>query len=604
MKLQLLIIFICASLTTYSQENINIQLIANVEVGERGNDIWGFVDDNGIEYAVMGSRSATRIYSLEDINNPIERAVIDGEVSTWRDIKHYDNYLYVTCDTGQDGLLIIDMTNAPETIDHKFWKPVLDVGNGDEVLQKCHNLYIDAEEGWCYLAGCNMGVGGITILDVHTDPLNPILVGATNEFYSHDVVVRGDTIYSSEIEDGHFSVYDAADKSNPVRFIMQPTTSNFSHSAWPSNDGKYLFTSDERPNASLDAYDISDPSDVSLLDRFRPLETIDSGLIPHNPHYHNGYIYMSWNSDGLVIIDASKPDNLVKVGAYDTYFGAHGGFNGIWGVYPFLPSGYILASDRDRGLFIFETTIDRACLLEGRVIDKATSLPINGATIEINSEQLATTVSDAAGDFKTGLATANTYSVRISKPGYFPEDAQVDLQNGMMTEIMVELEPLPSIQITGRVIHEADGTPIEGAQIIASSESEEIIIFSESDGTFILSALSEPHKFYTGIWGYNEEEITSIDWSENNTIEIALEKGYKDDFVLDQGWIIAGTDVQGRWVREVPSETIYESFISNPGFDSPIDELGDIAYITGNGEDHTHLPSHGLEQYRKSFNHI
>jgi len=251
MKIPLLLILICISVNASSQENINVELISSVEIGERGNDIWGYVDNNGLEYAIMGSRNKTSIFSLEDINNPLERASIQGAASIWRDIKHYDNFIYVTCDTGEDGLLIIDMSNAPDVIEHKFWKPMLDVGNGDEPLNKCHNLYID------------------------------------------------DLIYSSEIQDGHFSVYNVSDKTNPVRTIMQSTTTFTSHSAWPSDDGNFLFTCDERANAFLEAYDLSDPTNVNLIDKFKPLETVDSGLIPHNPHYLNGFLYISWNTDGL-----------------------------------------------------------------------------------------------------------------------------------------------------------------------------------------------------------------------------------------------------------------------------------------------------------------
>ena len=63
---------------TYGQDILNLDLLSNVQFGEDGNDIWGFVDENGTEYAVMGTRTATRIYSLEDPTNPIERYTVFG----------------------------------------------------------------------------------------------------------------------------------------------------------------------------------------------------------------------------------------------------------------------------------------------------------------------------------------------------------------------------------------------------------------------------------------------------------------------------------------------------------------------------------------------
>ncbi len=582
MKIRLLFAFLLFGSFAFAQPNLNLELLSNVPVGEAGNDIWGYVDANGIEYAVMGSQTATRIFSLEDPSNPIERAVISGASSIWRDIKHYDNYLYVTTDQGSDGLLIVDMTNAPDTIEHKFWTPELDAGSGSDILQRCHNLYVDADEGWCYLAGCNIGVGGVLILDIHTDPLNPIYVGSTNEFYSHDVVTLGNTMYSSEISDGHFSVYDISDKSNPTRTILQNTTSNFTHNAWPSNDGKYLFTTDERPNAFVDAYDISDPEDVQLLDAFQPSETAGSGVIPHNTHFDEGYLVTSWYTDGVVIVDANKPDNLIKVGAYDTYQGPHGGFSGCWGVYPYLPSGTIIASDINSGLYVFSSTIQRACYLEGKVIDKETGNAVVMAAVEIDASQLARANTNAGGNFKTGLATAGTYTLTVSHPDYKPHEVEVILENGIVTEIVVELEKFNQIQFIGNVVRDADGSPIEGAEVVAISEEREIRANSNADGIFTLNLFEEEYTFYAGAWGYNETTIPSFDPLVDTQIEFSLVDGYKDDFIVDQGWSVTGDASTGIWERGVPIGTFTQGLPFAPGMDSPTDTFGDQAYITGN----------------------
>lgn len=583
MKFRLIVVFIALAFSAFSQPNLNLESLSNVEVGETGNDIWGFVDDNGIEYAVMGSQTATRIFSLEDKANPIERAVISGASSIWRDIKHFDNYLYVTTDQGSDGLLIIDMTGAPDVIEHKFWQPMLDVGDGPQLLERCHNLYVDAEDGWCYLAGCNIGVGGVVILDVHTDPLNPIYVGATNEFYSHDVVTRGDTIYSSEISAGHFSIYVAEDKSNPIRTHMQNTTSNFTHNAWPSDDGKFLFTTDERANANLDSYDITDPNNIQLLDAFKPLETEGQAVIPHNTHYDGGFLVTSWYTDGVVIIDGNKPDNLIKVGAYDTFLGPNGNFNGCWGVYPYLPSGTIIASDMQTGLHVFSSTVQRACYLEGNVVDADTGSPIVMARVNIEADQLAFADSDAAGRFKTGLATAGNYTITASKPGYITGQVEVELVNGEVTDVTIELQKLPIVQFVGNVVTAADGSAIEGAQVVAISDTGELITSSAADGTFTFDLFEEPYVIYAGAWGYNEKEIAAFDPTSASTLEFRLDLGYKDDFVVDQGWIVTGDAETGAWVREEPVGTNFQGNESNPDLDSQLDMFGDQAYITGNG---------------------
>ena len=589
MKIKILPLFLLLSYFSIAQPNLNFELLSNVTFNEAGNDIWGYVDSLGTEYAIMGTRTATRIFSLEDPANPIERAVISGSASTWRDIKHYDEYLYVTTDAapqGQpgDGLLIIDMTMAPDSISFNYWTPEITVDSGSGNLGRCHNLYIDAEEGWCYLAGCQeVGNAGVLIFDVHTDPLNPIFVGATDEFYSHDAYAKGDILYSSEISDGHFSVYDISDRSNPQRTILQSTSSNFTHNAWASDDGRYLFTTDERPNDFVDAYDISDPNDVQFLDSYQPPETAGNGVIPHNTHYLDGFLFTSWYTDGVVVIDAHEPDNLIKVGAYDTFLGQDGDFNGCWGVYPFLPSGNIIASDINSGLYVFSHTVQEAARLRGTVVNAETGLPITAATVIINSNEVNENMTDAAGEFKTGLATAGDYTISASHPDYFDGTTElVTLVNGETAEVIIELTKIPTDFINGIVVNDETGEPIAGASIEAFSSARNFDVRSASDGTFALEVLPETYNVYTGAWGFNEVLNQAVVSSNDEVIEIRLPVGYKDDFILDLGWIETSDAETGVWVRDEPIGTGFQGGLFAPGADVDGD-LGDLAYVTGNG---------------------
>ena len=50
------------------------------------------------------------------------------------------------------------------------------------------------------------------------------------------------------------------------------------------------------------------------------------------------------------------PNNPIEVGFFDTS-SLSGLFDGNWGTYAYLPSGYIISSDRQNGLFIFESPI-------------------------------------------------------------------------------------------------------------------------------------------------------------------------------------------------------------------------------------------------------
>jgi len=62
------------------------------------------------------------------------------------------------------------------------------------------------------------------------------------------------------------------------------------------------------------------------------------------------------------VFDISDPTNPVRIGFYDTFEGNDAFFfAGNWGVYPYLPSGNILASDMQNGLFVLENIVTPDC---------------------------------------------------------------------------------------------------------------------------------------------------------------------------------------------------------------------------------------------------
>src|SRR5690606_29387539 len=97
----------------------------------------------------------------------------------------------------------------------------------------------------------------------------------------------------------------------------------------------------------------------------------------------------SYYTYGIVIYDATHPDNLVEVGHYDTSPHSGYGFKGAWGVYPFLPSGNLLVSDIEGGLFVLGPTYVNATWLKGQVTDAATGAPVNQAMVVLESTAAA-----------------------------------------------------------------------------------------------------------------------------------------------------------------------------------------------------------------------
>ncbi|MEE9438559.1 MAG: choice-of-anchor B family protein [Saprospiraceae bacterium] len=578
-------------LVTFSiaQPNLNLEMVANISIGEDGNDIWGYVDANGLEYAVMGTKTATRIWSLEDPANPIERAVIDGTSSIWRDIKHFEDHLYVTTDQGKDGLLIIDMSLAPDSISYHYWKPEFTINGTTETLEKCHNLYIDPEEGYCYLSGCNISAGGIMIFDLNQDKELPVFESLADIQYSHDVYTKGDRMYTSEIYIGEFNVYDISDKTNPILLNGAETSMNFCHNAWASDDQNYVFTTDERANAWVDAFDISDLDDIKFLDRFQSIETAGTDVIPHNTHYLGGMLITSWYTDGVVVIDATKPDNLIKVAAYDTETVITSGFDGCWGAYPYLPSGLILASDINHGLFIFQPKEEstgtlgyaRACYLEGEITDKNTGSPISNVKVEILSQTANDETSSVSGEYKTGQVQTGTFDVVFSHPNYDPITYSAILTSGEVTILNAELG---NVVMQGTVKDAITEEPIVSAMVVVENveNGTQTIATTDDDGNWSVgSRENESYTIYAAIWGHKGESVT-IDFTDIDEIfSLSLTPGYNDDFFADLGWTTGGTASTGLWEVANAEEKLYgSSTIIQPGNDTEGD-LGNSYFVTG-----------------------
>ena len=447
--------------TAKAQENFNVELIGSLDYDVLLSDVWGYVAEDGTEYAIIGLFTGTAVISLEDPANPTEVLFVPGAESIWRDMKTWGNYVYAVADRGTDGLLVIDMSQAPESFNYHYWRPEIVINNNpQDSLGRCHNMWID-EKGYAYLSGCRpQNNGGVLIFDLNEDPEFPPFVGAAAPIYSHDNFVRDDMMYSADIIDGFFSIHDVSDRTSPVLLATQNTTSTFTHNCWLSDDGIYLFTTDERPEAYVDAYDVSDPSNIKYVSSFRPLTNKGEGVIPHNVHYHEGFLYVAWYTDGVIIVDAHKPDNMVKVGQYDTFLGPHGDFNGHWGAYPFLPSGLLLSTDRQNGLFVFNPQHTRASYLEGRITSIETGLAVNNAKITIEADIPNEASSTPDGIYKTGTAFPGTYEIRVTHPDFEEYVSQADLLTGITTEYDIQLQPL------GTNVEEADPIDLEQEVVI------------------------------------------------------------------------------------------------------------------------------------------
>lgn len=575
-KLLLITVILTQTITANAQFNLNLIGQLPSTHGDL-SDIWGYVDSLGNEYALIGTNLGTQIVDVSTPSNPTEVFFSPGAQTIWRDLKVWNKHAYIV-NEGANGLKIIDMSNLPGAI---TVGDVYQYTGSTYPFTSAHDIYID-ENGYAYIMGTNNGVGGAIILDLNTDPKNPVEVGRYNDFYLHDGMARGDTLWGGAVNNGFFVAVDVSNKANPVTMVTHNTPNNFTHNCWISDDGNTLFTTDEKSNAFVASYDVSNLSNISELDRIQSSPGMN--VIPHNTFVLGDYLVTSYYRDGVTIHDASNPNILVEVGNYDTSPAFTGdGFNGCWGVYPYLPSGLIIASDIENGLFVLGPTYTPASYLVGNVTDTVTTNPIDGVQINIVATTTSTN-SNIIGNYQTGIAIAGTYSVTFSKLGYKTKTIQnVVLSSGNTTTLNVELKPLIPFTLQGQVVDMGSvGIPNAEVRIVANSYDN--AVQTNATGNFSIAGFIEgTYDVYVGKWGYEQlcasnQSLAAV----NNPHIYQLADGYSDDFTLDLGWTVSGNPSTGDWERDVPIGTTYNSASSNPNNDVSNDCM-DEAYITGNG---------------------
>lgn len=580
MKRKTLLIVICL-LTLNAKAQLNLTYISNYSYTDPINDVWGYTATNGIEYVLVGTSNGTSIISLANSANPEEVAYITGDNSSRRDIKTWGDFAFVTTNEGDDGLTVINLSNLPNSVSSSNITNIPGVGT----LATCSNIYID-EYGYAYLAGCNLNNGGILIYDCFTTPDNPQFVAMGLDEPTHDVYTRDNKMYASKNNFGTFTIFDVSDKNNITTLGSQTTPFAYTNSMWLSDNSSVLFVTDEAPNAPISAYDVTNPLDIQFLDSYVPLATLGNGVVPNNVQVKEDWLIVSYHTDGCIIIDASNPDNLVEVGNFDTYLQDPVGLSGAIGVYPFLPSGLILCSDIENGLYVLDPNYVRACYFQGNVTDASTGSSISSATVEIE-DTFVFDNTNSTGEYKTGIAIPGFYQGTASCNGYQSQSFIITLVNGQTTIQNFNLEPLEPFELTGTIV-QTNGTPIPAAKIHLFNDagSFNYSFISDSLGNFTIPSIIEGnYHIESGKWGFKTKLINELLITAGNPLIIELENGYEAIFTLDLGWIVSGENFTGDWevgtsipqlIGGVPSIT--------PIDDLPIDQ-GNSCYITQNGSD-------------------
>ncbi len=347
------------------------------------NDVWGHVDLNdGREYALVGLRNGTAIVDVTIPTAPVEVTTIAGANTAWRDIKSYQffdqatdrwrSYAYVTSEAAGQGMQILDLSQLPLTVN---------LAATYHGISRAHNVYlgeVDYRTGVArggtpqlYLLGSDLDRGAFRILDltVPTAPVPLSTPSATME-YVHDATtfVISDTRTAAcapghnpctlllDYNENTVDLWDVTAGSAPYRISTTPYAgARYTHSGWWSADKRYAYIQDEQ-----DEYRLGHNTRLWVMDLTNLLTptvqiawTGPTRAIDHNGYTKGNHYFISNYERGLTVLDVTQPTTATDIGFFDTYpAGDEARFNGAWGVYPYLPSGNLLVSDIQSGLFV------------------------------------------------------------------------------------------------------------------------------------------------------------------------------------------------------------------------------------------------------------
>jgi len=430
----------------------NIDLLGHLPLAEMsskpgsGNDIWGHVDLNtGNEFAIMGLKNGVIVVDVTNPSTPVEVGSVSGVSSTWRDVKVYQfydetinlwqAYAYVTTEGSNGGVAILNLNNLPNSVSLVEKNTLVSTAHNVYITNVDHslNIALPGQTPTLQLIGANISGGAFKSYSLE-DPatLTNLSANSSGNGYTHDgaSLLIDDTRAQDDcgVESGDCTLFiDFNEKEMKLWNITNPSSttqlgtatyndvssdSQYVHSGWGTENKQFILLHDEFDelkgglNSTVRIFSIADLNTPIQVGQWTgPTRAID-----HNGFVRGNRYYMSNYERGLTILDITDPANPTQAGFFDTYPSSdNANFNGAWGAYPYLPSGNILISDINSGLYILKDNTKGSSKGEFNFTSKSTETE-QGTTLSLTVQRNGTDLTSSAsvsyqviqGSAKTG----------------------------------------------------------------------------------------------------------------------------------------------------------------------------------------------------------
>lgn len=500
-----------------------------------GNDCWGYLSPSGREYAIMGLEGGFGFVEVTNPTNPVVIETIPGPSSPWHDVKVIGDIAYGVSEGGA-GIQIMDLSD----IDAGQVALVRNWTSGG--YSTTHNIVSNPEAGTLWVVGSNIGNGGLVHVNL-TNPTLPFIDGGWTDMYVHDAQVVNWTTGAlagrqiafcaagfdiGQIQTG-LRVVDVTNPNSPqLLATMFYPGGAYTHQVWLSDDRKYLYLNDELDEGLTVAVtttriiNVEDPANPFLVG------TATTGLpsIDHNLYVHEGLMYQANYRSGLRVFDTLDPEHPVQIAYFDTYPGSNDTeFNGAWSNYPFFPSGSILISDIERGLFVVRLDAEPAQVAVSLDSDAPDFIdPAGGAPL--TARTIVRSPSNPVGTVELFVDAGS---------GFVPYGA-ADNGDGTYTALL----PPVACGVQARAYFRATTTGGDTATFPADAPASTLSFTVSSAQTVV----------------------------------------FADDFQTSQGWQVTGSASdagEGRWERAVPSG---DGSRGDPASDA---DASGFCFVTGDG---------------------